>query len=189
MGLGSSSARCTLQNKRNPYLGDGTKILRRRKTHHTHCRSVGKGTWSSTHPEQWSCCIRIKSTNPTEQKYTQIEKEALAVVFGCTKFHKMLYGKSDVTVETDYKPLEAIWKKPIHAAPMRIQRMLLRLQPYEFRIVHIGGESIGLADCLSRLPVGEAGALLEDDLMVCPADSLVGKEYAMTWKRHKKILS
>ena len=71
-----------------------------------------------------------RALTPTEQKYAQIEKEALAVVFGCTKFHKMLYGKSDVTVETDHKPLEAIWKKPIHAAPMRIQRMLLRLQPY-----------------------------------------------------------
>ena len=120
-----------------------------------------------------------RALTPTEQKYAQIEKEALAVVFGCTKFHKMLYGKSDVTVETDHKPLEAIWKKPIHAAPMRIQRMLLRLQPYEFRIIHISGKSIGLADCLSRLPVGEADALLEDDLMVCPADSIAGKEHAM----------
>ena len=91
----------------------------------------------------------------------------------------MLYGKSDVTVETDHKPLEAIWKKPIHAAPMRIQRMLLRLQPYEFRIVHISGKSIGLADCLSRLPAGEADALLEDDLMVCTADSITAKEHAM----------
>ena len=178
MWLGSSSARCTLQDKRNPYLGDGTKILRCRKTHHIHCRRVDEETWSSTHPEQRSCCIRIKGT-PTEQKYTQIEKEALAVVFGSTKFHKMLYGKSDVTVETDHKPLEAIWKKPIHAAPMRIQRMLLRLQPYEFRIVHISGKSVGLADCLSRLPVGEADALLEDDLMVCPTDSLAGKAHAM----------
>ena len=62
---------------------------------------------------------------------------------------------------------------------MRIQRMLLRLQPYEFRIIHISGKSIGLADCLSRLPVGEADALLEDDLMVCPADSIAGKEHAM----------
>ena len=70
-----------------------------------------------------------RALTPTEQKYAQIEKEALAVVFGCTKFYKMLYGKSDVTVETDHKPLEAIWKKPIHAAPMKIQRMLLRLQP------------------------------------------------------------
>ena len=51
-----------------------------------------------------------RALTPTEQKYAQIEKEALAVVFGCTKFHKMVYGKSDVTVETDHKPLEAIWK-------------------------------------------------------------------------------
>ena len=112
MGLGSSSARCTLQDKRNPYLGDSTKILRRRKTHHTHCRRVNEGTLSSTHPEQPSCCIRIKrALTLTEQNFAQIEKEALAVVFGCTKFHKMLYGKSDVTVETDHKPLEVIWKK------------------------------------------------------------------------------
>ena len=70
-------------------------------------------------------------------------------------------------------------KKNIHAAPMRIQQMLLRLQPYEFRIVHISRKSIGLSDCLSRLPIGEADALLEDDLMVCPADSFTGKEHAM----------
>ena len=120
-----------------------------------------------------------RALTPTEQKDAQTEKEALAVVFGCTKFHKMLHGKSDVTVETDHKPLEAIWKKPIHAAPMRIQRMLLRLQPYEFRIVHISGKSIGLADCLSRLPVGEADALLEDVLMVCPANSIAGNEHVM----------
>ena len=90
----------------------------------------------------------------------------------------MLFGKSDVTVETDHKPLEAIWKKPLHAAPMRIPRMLLRLQPYEFKVIHISGKSTGLADCLSSLPVGKAEALLEDDLMVCPADTIVGGEHA-----------
>ena len=47
----------------------------------------------------------------TEQKCAQIEKKAFSVVFSRTKFHKMLYGKSDVTVETDHKSLEAIWKK------------------------------------------------------------------------------
>ena len=91
----------------------------------------------------------------------------------------MLYGKSDVTVETDHKPLEVIWKKPIHVAPVRIQRMLLRLQPYKFKIVHISGKFIGLADCVSKLPVGEADTLQEDGLMVCPTDSVARKEHAM----------
>ena len=119
-------------------------------------------------------CLKITHSN----RYAQIEKETLAVVFGCTKFHKMLYGKSDVTVETDHKPPEAIGKKPLHATPMRIHRMLLRLQPYEFKVIHIRGKSIGLADCLSRLSVGKAEALLENDLMVCPTDMIVGGEDA-----------
>ena len=119
-----------------------------------------------------------RALTPTEQRYAQIEKEALAIVFGCTKFHKMLYGKADVTVESDHKPLETIWKKPIHAAPMRIQRMLLKLQPYKFKLIHTSGKSIGLADCLSRLPVGKPNQLLDDELMVCPADTFAGKDHA-----------
>ena len=90
-----------------------------------------------------------------------------------------MYGKSDVTVETDHKPLEVIWKTPTHAASMRIQQMLLRLQPYKFKIVHISGKSTGLADWLSRPPVGEADALQEDDFMACPAESVAGKEHTM----------
>ena len=49
-----------------------------------------------------------RSLTPTEQRYAQIEKEALAVVFGCGKFHKYIYGKSDVLIESDHKPLENI---------------------------------------------------------------------------------
>ena len=33
-----------------------------------------------------------RSLTPTEARYAQIEKEALAVVFGCTKLDKMIYG-------------------------------------------------------------------------------------------------
>ena len=38
-----------------------------------------------------------RSLTPTEQRYAQIEKEMLAVVFGCERFHKLIYGKSDVS--------------------------------------------------------------------------------------------
>ena len=48
-----------------------------------------------------------------QKKYAQIEKELLAIVFGCDKFHEYIYGKT-VTVETDHKPLESIFKKPLH---------------------------------------------------------------------------
>lgn len=53
---------------------------------------------------------------PTETRYVQIEKELLAVVFGCTKFKDYVYGKT-IIVETDHQPLITILKKPIHTAP------------------------------------------------------------------------
>jgi len=45
-----------------------------------------------------------------KMRYTQIEKELLAVVFAFYKFHQYTYRK-EVTVESDHKPLEIITKK------------------------------------------------------------------------------
>lgn len=55
-----------------------------------------------------------KALTPTQERYAQIEKVLLAVVFGCAKFAEYIVGR-DVTVESDHKPLEAIMKKPLHA--------------------------------------------------------------------------
>lgn len=63
----------------------------------------------------------------------------LAVMFGCEKFHKLLW-QNDVTIESDHKPLETVMRKPISSAPMRFQKMKLT-------------KSLWLADCLSRLPL------------------------------------
>jgi len=115
-----------------------------------------------------------RALTPTEQRYAQIEKEMLAVVFGCTRFHNMLYGKDDVTIESDHQPLESLLKKPMSAAPMRIQRMRLKLQPYSFKLIHVSGKTIGLADCLSRLPqeANKRDEVVDEELMVCKVDSL-----------------
>ena len=108
----------------------------------------------------------------TEQRYAQTEKDMLAVVFGCTRFHNLLYGKDDVTIESDHKPLETLLRKPMSASPMRIQRMRLKLQPYSFKLIHVSGKSIGLADCLSRLPQDKDNqdATMDEELMICKAD-------------------
>ena len=34
-----------------------------------------------------------RALNPTQQKYSQIEKETLAMVFGCEKYHHFVYGR------------------------------------------------------------------------------------------------
>ena len=49
-----------------------------------------------------------------------------SIVFACTKFHDYIYGKT-VTVETDHKPLESIFKKPISKAPARLQNMFTEI--------------------------------------------------------------
>ncbi|KAK2711995.1 hypothetical protein QYM36_010876 [Artemia franciscana] len=60
-----------------------------------------------------------RSMSETEQRYSQIEKELLAVVFGCKHFHQYIYGRT-VTITTDHKPLESILVKPISKAPPRL---------------------------------------------------------------------
>jgi len=40
----------------------------------------------------------------TERKYSQLEKEGLAVVFGVKRFHQYLYGREFIIL-SDHKPL------------------------------------------------------------------------------------
>lgn len=91
-----------------------------------------------------------RSLTKTEQSYAQIEKELYACVFACERFYTYIYGRSDVTIETDHKPLVSIINKPLVNAPPRLQRMLLRLQPYTFKLVYKPGKYLYIADTLSR---------------------------------------
>ena len=70
-----------------------------------------------------------RSLSPAEMNYAQTEKELLSIVFACEKFHQYIYGQQAVTVESDHKPLEYIWKKPFSKTPPRLQQLMLRLQP------------------------------------------------------------
>ena len=90
------------------------------------------------------------SLNSTEQRYSQIEKECLAICNTFAKFDHWLFGKSDVTVHTDPQPLETICRKPLNKAPARLQRMLMRLQRYQFTIQYKKSTTLHIADTLSR---------------------------------------
>ena len=92
-----------------------------------------------------------KSLSDAETRYANIEREMLAVVFGCERLHTYVFGKS-VTIESDHRPLEMIHIKNLSAAPQRLQRMLLRIQPCAITILYRPGKEMAMADALSRQP-------------------------------------
>ena len=91
-----------------------------------------------------------RTMTETERRYSQIEKECLALVFGCTRFDHYLHGREKITAVTDHKPLETILAKSINSAPKRLQRMMLRLQKYRLNIVYKKGTQMYISDHLSR---------------------------------------
>ena len=90
-----------------------------------------------------------RALTETEQRYAQIEKEMLAIVFSLEKFHQYTYGRK-THVHSDHKPLEAIVKKPLAKAPKRLQGMLLCTQKYDINVTYLQGKHMYIADMLSR---------------------------------------
>ena len=89
-------------------------------------------------PVAYSSCTLTKS----EKNYAQIEKECLALVWACEKFHRYLYGLHDFKLETDHKPLiPLINGGDLNSVPLRYQRLFTL------------GKTLVVADTLSRQPL------------------------------------
>ena len=96
-----------------------------------------------------------RTLTPAEKNYSQLEKEALSLIFGVKKFHQYLYGRT-FTLITDHKPLTTILgeKKGIPTlAAARLQRWALLLSAYNYSIKYKPTQHHGNADGLSRLPL------------------------------------
>ena len=99
--------------------------------------------------QQTTVYFASKTLTKAESNYSQLEREALAVWWGCKRFHLYLYGAPFVVL-TDHKPLKTLMTakgKP----SARILKWTLSLQSYSFTIKHIKGCS-NPADILSRQP-------------------------------------
>ncbi|XP_054708231.1 uncharacterized protein K02A2.6-like [Uloborus diversus] len=95
-----------------------------------------------------------RTLTKAESNYSQTEKEALAIVYGCKKFHQYLFGRTFVLV-TDHQPLLTIFApdKSIPAmSAARLQRWALLLSSFKYTIKYKKGILHQNADALSRLP-------------------------------------
>ena len=91
-----------------------------------------------------------RALTATERNYAQIEKELLTIVFTCERFDQYVYRREKVSVQSDHKPLEAIFKKYLVTAPKRLQCMMMRLQRYSLDVNYTRGSEMHIADTLSR---------------------------------------
>ena len=95
-----------------------------------------------------------RTLSAAEKNYSQIEKEALAIIFAVKKLHPYLYGRHFV-IESDHKPLSFLLGEATaipQMASSRIQRWALTLAAYQYTIKYKPGKHLGNADAFSRLP-------------------------------------
>ena len=97
-----------------------------------------------------------RALTPTEERYAQIEKEALGITWACEGFREYLMGMQ-FQVETDHKPLVSLLgEKNLEELSPRLQCFHMHLMRYKFTILHLPGKELTVADTLSRAPTSLA---------------------------------
>ena len=54
--------------------------------------------------------VASRTLTAIQRNYAQIEKECLAIVFGCQHFNQYIARREKIAVESDHKPLQAIFR-------------------------------------------------------------------------------
>lgn len=99
-----------------------------------------------------------RSLGPAERKYSQLDKEGLAIIFAVRRFHQYIVGRH-FTILSDHKPLQRLFQetKGIPTlASARIQRWALILGAYDYTIRYKPGLAHANADVFSRLPLPDS---------------------------------
>jgi hypothetical protein len=101
-----------------------------------------------------------RTLNNAERNYPTVEKELLAIVWGCKYFRQYLYGRT-FTVVTDHRPLT--WIFSVKDPSSRLLRWRLKLEEYQYEVVYKKGSNNTNADALSRIHVAENCTDSHDD--------------------------
>ena len=137
-----------------------------------------------------------RTLSDTERRYSQVEKEALAIVFGVKHFHSYLYGRH-FYLQTDHKPLTTLLSESRSVPQMasrRIMRWALTLSSYKYTLVFRSTTQHGNADAMSRLPLPESPREIPDPaewvlLIEGLKDSPISSAQICTWTRRDSLSS
>ena len=114
------------------------------------CDASKKGLGAVSLQESKPVMYVSRALTETEQRYSNIERELLAIVFALERLNHYTFGRT-ITVQSDHQPLQIIWKKSVVSASPRLQRLLLRLAHYHLNIEFLRGKENVIADALSRV--------------------------------------
>ena len=145
---------------------------------------VNQGGGGEEHP----IAFASRQLKPSEQKYSSIQREALALVWGLQHFHYWVYGQQ-VTLVTDHCPLSYL--KSMAPKSQLLSRWMLILQCYDFSIKHRPGKANANADALSRCPLegteGDMGKKLCPTFIEVNAVSSEPNDIAMAQDEDEEI--
>lgn len=113
--------------------------------------------------EERPCYMVSSSLSKAEQNYSQLHREALAIVFAVKKFHKYIYGYH-VIIYTDCQALESLLSQKKDLGTIinsRFLRWILFLSNYDLTIKYRPSKKTQNADALSRLPMNEPTTVQE----------------------------
>ena len=107
----------------------------------------------------------------TEQRYAQIEKQALAFTWACEHLSDYLV-RLKFHIQTDHKPLVPLFStKHLDELPIRVQRFWLWMMQFQFTIGHVPGKELTIADTLSRAP--QSNPTATEELLQLEANTFV----------------
>ncbi|UYV77315.1 K02A2.6-like [Cordylochernes scorpioides] len=128
-----------------------------------------------------------RTLSSAEVKYSQTEKEALAIVFATSKLRQYLFGRKFV-LKSDHKALTTVFGNKRLLPPLianRLHRWALELSNFDFDIRYTNKDTMLCADAFSRLPLEEINSrednidLVTHDisfLNVTPLDHIIIEE-------------
>ena len=135
-----------------------------------------------------------RTLTPTETRYAQIEREALAVVFGVTRFNQYLLGRK-FTIKTDHRPLVKLLgcNDPIpQLVSTRIKNWVMKLSAYYYDIQYLEGKENVYADFLSRQPMENVPPseeeMVEVQVLLIAGEGIVNAEMVKAETKNDPVL-
>jgi len=133
---------------------------------------------------------------PAERRYSHLDKEALAIIFGLKHFHQYLAGRHFV-IYSDHKPLMHLFNASKAIPTMAsawLQRWSLMLSSYDYEIQYRPGSEQANADACSRLPLPDVPTSVPQPaetilVMEHLANTPVSTKQINNWTRQDPLLS